>query len=153
MVSRHWDDDPGPRLPDPRMIEVRQAARTPPQVAGTPVPPESEADGDVVRPFIITGGRTRPVDDRLRMETLISATSGAAAAPLGFERRHIVRICRRPLSVAEVAVSLDVPLGVARVLIADLVAERLLAVHAQPAPDGYPSRELLERIRDGVRAL
>ncbi|WP_113703198.1 DUF742 domain-containing protein [Nonomuraea lactucae] len=152
MVNPHRDDS-GLRLPDPRMIEVRQAVRNPRESDNVPHRPHLDVDDDVVRPFVITGGRTRPVDDRLRMETLVTATPGAASAPLGFERRHIVQICRTPLSVAEVSVSLKVPLGVARVLIADLVVERLLVVHAQIDLGAQPSRELLERIRDGVRAL
>jgi len=115
-----------------------------------------EVDGeDVVRPFILTGGRTRPVNERLlRVEMLVTTSPGALSAPLGFERRHIVVICQRPLSVAEIANSLKVPIGVARVLIGDLVAEGLVTVHDDPlGVQGLPSREILERIRDGVRAL
>jgi hypothetical protein len=136
------------------MIEVRQAFHAPSQAAhpaaGSGADP---GDGQIVRPFILTGGRTRPVDERLRMETMVTAAPSALSAPLGFERRHIAQLCQRAQSVAEVAVSLKVPIGVARVLIADLVAERLLVVHAQVTLADRPSRELLERIRDGVRAL
>ncbi len=148
-------NDLGPRLPDPRMIEVRQAFHSPgrPDAGRSAITDAGDDDGEVVRPFIVTGGRTRPVDERLRMETVVTASPAALSAPLGFERRHIVEICQLPLSVAEVAASLKVPLGVARVLIADLVAERLLVVHARLTLADYPSRELLERIRDGVRAL
>lgn len=111
---------------------------------------------DIVRPFILTGGRTRPVNERLlRVETLVTTSPGALSAPLGFERRHIVVICQRPLSVAEIASSLKVPIGVARVLIGDLVAEGFVIVHDDDPlrVQGLPSREILERIRDGVRAL
>jgi hypothetical protein len=128
------------------MIEMNHA-----QWAAVP-PPIGYDDGHIVRPFIITG-RSRPGGDRLRMETLVTATPAGLSAPLGFEHAHIVQLCRRPLSVAELAVALKAPIGVARVLIADLVADRLLAVHAQVVPGDRPSRELLERIRDGVRAL
>lgn len=110
--------------------------------------------GEFVRPFIVTGGRTQPVDERLRVETLVSAAPAALSAPLGFERRHIVMICQRPLSVAEVANELGVPLGVVRVLIGDLISERLVSAHEAPSDlNDFPSRALLERIRDGVRAL
>lgn len=147
-------NDPDHRLPDPRMINVRyeQPARW--GGAGQERQPEIvEEDGDVLRPFIITGGRTRPVDDRLRMETLVTAAPAALVAPLGFERGQIVRLCQRPLSVAEVSAALKVPIGVARVLIADLVSERLLVPHAHVTLGEVPSRDLLERIRDGVRSL
>lgn len=110
-------------------------------------------DGEIVRPFILTAGRARPLDERLRIETLLSATPAALTAPLAFEHAHIVELCRQPLSVAEIAAGLRLPVGVARVLIADLVAEHLLVIHAQVVPGVRPPRELLERIRAGVRAL
>ncbi|MEO3781937.1 DUF742 domain-containing protein [Actinocorallia sp. B10E7] len=151
-------DESWPRLPDPRMIEIREEPRRPvPAGAPTvPVPPDEEGPedpGSIVRPFIVTGGRTRPVDERLRVETLVSAAPAALSAPLTFERRQIVRLCQRPVSVAEVAGRLTVPVGVVRVLIADLVSERLVAVHDHLDLHDTRSRELLERIREGVRAL
>jgi hypothetical protein len=102
-----------------------------------PVDADDEAAQDidpVVRPFIVTGGRTRPTDERLRVETLVGATPAALSAPLGFERRRIVELCQRPRSVAEIANGLGVPIGVTRVLIADLVAERLVTAHDHVGP-------------------
>ncbi|MBO2450174.1 DUF742 domain-containing protein [Actinomadura barringtoniae] len=107
----------------------------------------------LVRPFILTGGRTRPTDERLRVETLITALPAALAAPLSFERRHIVRLCQYPTSIAEVARGLGVPVGVTKVLIADLLAERLVTLHDHVSSADRPSRALLERIIEGVRAL
>src|SRR5690348_10256655 len=110
---------------DPRLPSVRPVVFPAPAATSVPVP-GTDDDGDMlVRPFIVTGGRTRPVDERLRMETLVSAAPAALSAPLGFERRRIVELCQQPRSVAEVAAGLGVPVGVARVLIADLIAERL----------------------------
>jgi len=103
-----------------------------------------------VRPFVITGGRTRPVDDRLRVETLVRAEPAALSAPVRFERRRIVELCQRPVAVAEIAAGLGIPVGVAMVLVADLAAERLVQV--EPG-SGEPSRETIERIRDRVRGL
>ncbi|GAA3231475.1 DUF742 domain-containing protein [Actinocorallia longicatena] len=152
-----WRDDGlGPRLPDPRMIEVREEARwvVPPSAPTVPVPADDEEDhGAVVRPFVLTGGRTRPVDERLRVETLVSAAPAALSAPLTFERRQIVHLCQRPVSVAEIAGALGAPVGVARVLIADLVSERLVTVHDHLGLADARSRPILERIREGVRAL
>ncbi|WP_354642251.1 DUF742 domain-containing protein [Kitasatospora camelliae] len=107
--------------------------------------------GEVVRPFVVTAGRTRPVREELRIETLVSAAPAALAAPLGFERHRIVELCQYPRSVAELAALLPVPLGVARVLVADLAAERHVRIHDQLAGD--PSIALLERIRDGLLRL
>ena len=102
-----------------------------------------------VRPFIMTGGRVRSVQDGLRLETLITSAPGSLFAPLEFERRRIVTLCQTPQSVAEVAAGIAVPLGVAKVLIGDLIAADLLACH-QPKE---MSLSVMERIRDHVRAL
>ncbi|MBD0738327.1 DUF742 domain-containing protein [Streptomyces sp. CBMA29] len=109
----------------------------------------AEDDALFVRPFIMTGGRAEPVQDGLRLETLVAAAPGAGSAPLEFERRRIVALCAEPATVAEVAAGIGVPLGVAKVLIADLVVGGLLLCQ-QPSE---LSLHVLERIRDHVRAL
>lgn len=161
MSGVDWRSAPGPRPPGrPATGAGHQIVFQPPSPTSVPVPPPIGSGGEtgletehIVRPFIVTGGRTRPADERLRVETLVTAAPAALSVPLGFERRHIVEICQRPLSVAEVASGLGVPIGVARVVIADLIAERLLTVHDHLGFDDHPSRSLLERIREGVRAL
>jgi hypothetical protein len=113
---------------------------------------EEPGEGDVfVRPFYVTGGRTRPVHDGLRLHTLVTAPPAALHAPLRFELRRIVELCQRPISVAEIAAGLSVPVGVARVLIADLVASGHAACHDQD--EDAISLELIERIAQRVRAL
>ncbi|MFD8568568.1 DUF742 domain-containing protein [Streptomyces sp. NPDC057694] len=104
-----------------------------------------------VRPFIITGGRVRPAQADLRLETLVVAVGApdGGAAPLAFEHQRIVAICQEPTTVAHVAEAIGVPLGVAKVLIADLVVGGRLSC-SQPAE--LPLHTL-ERIRDHVRAL
>lgn len=102
-----------------------------------------------MRPFLLTGGRTRPVQDGLRVETLLSAQPAALSAPLRFEAHHIVTLCQRPTSVADLAVAMRVPLGVVRVLAADLLTEG----HLRREEQGEFSVAMLERIRDRVRAL
>ena len=111
--------------------------------------PEETEDALFVRPFIMTGGRARPVQEGLRVETLVAAAPGALEAQLEFEQRRIVALCTHPTTVAEVAAGTGVPLGVAKVLIADLVVGGLLVCH-QPQE---LQLHLLERIRDHVRAL
>lgn len=144
----------GPRLPDPRMIPPWNPP--PPPLASPPTDPATPAqaggtDDDrlFVRPFLVTGGRTQPLHDGLRIETIVSAAPAALSAPLRFEFRRIVEFCQRPVSVAEIAVRLGVPLGVARVLVADLVTDGYVSF-SQPAE--LPI-DVLERIRDRVRAL
>lgn len=104
----------------------------------------------LVRPYLMTGGRTTSSDE-LPLETLVEATTSdhEQLPPLRFEPRHIVELCGQPLSVAEVAASLGVPLGVARVLIVDLEAQDLLRIH-RTVPAGGPDVPLLERLLDGL---
>jgi len=65
------------------------------------------------------------------MHTLITAPGSAVHAPLRFELRLIVQMCQQPMSVAEIAGRLGVPLGVARVLIADLMSNGYAYCHEQ----------------------
>ena len=81
------------RLPDPRMIPPwRPAAQydAPPDASGRPQAVPRDYDDVPVRPFMLTGGRTRPVRDGLRIETLLRALPAALSAPLRFEARRIV---------------------------------------------------------------
>jgi hypothetical protein len=104
-----------------------------------------------IRPFYLTGGRTRPLRDGLRLHTLVVAPPAALHAPLRFELRRIVELCQKPLSVAEISAGLGVPVGVTRVLIADLMAGGHVSCHDQD--EDAISVELIERIAQRVRAL
>jgi len=93
--------------------------------------------GRLVRPYYIAGGRTRPAHRDLELETLVSTTALGATSPKvgGVERRAIVSLCRDLLSIAEVSARLDLPLGVARVLIGDMAEEGFVILH-RPATVG-----------------
>lgn len=151
--------DDATRLPDPRMIPATQpqswfepAEASEPISDHDPVGGRSEAsdaDGVFVRPFIVTSGRTKPQHDGLKIETLVHARPDAESESLQFEQRRIAELAQNPVSVAEIAAVLRVPLGVARVLIADLYAGNVVSLHQ---PTELPVH-VIERIRDLVRAL
>jgi hypothetical protein len=132
------------RLPDPQ--SWFEPAVSPPD---TREAVESEVDGQVVRPFIVTSGRTRPLRDDLRIETLIQAAPAALTAPLRFEERAVVRLCQQPLSLAEIASVLGVPLGVTRVVVGDLAE----AGHVSVRETAELPLATIERMRDLVSAL
>lgn len=116
--------------------------------------PAPDGLGDRIRPYALTGGRTRSSSD-LPLESLVKRTSQGLAAldRLTLERRRIIELCANPLSIAEVSAHLRVHLGVARVLVGDMKAEGLLDVH-RPRPVGdRPDIKLLERVLDGLQAL
>lgn len=108
-----------------------------------------------VRPYAITGGRTRGHTD-LPYETIIQTTvEGHQALPrLVLERRRVVELCGQPLSIAEISAHLKLAIGVAMVIVGDLKSEGMVAT-SQPrtSRDDRPDIELLERVLDGLRQL
>jgi hypothetical protein len=111
--------------------------------------------GRLVRPYTLTGGRTRPSNADLELEALVSTTSLGESTDLSlsYEQQSIAMLCRDVLSVAEVSARLDLPLGVARVLVADMADEGLVIVHRPASPDDRPDLALLERVLYGLRTI
>ncbi|AUG79808.1 hypothetical protein CFP65_5097 [Kitasatospora sp. MMS16-BH015] len=117
---------------------------------------DNEESGPLIRPFAMTGGRTRPRYE-LALEALVSASVDAdRLATLLPEHQRICTLCTEVKSVAEVSALLNIPLGVARILVADLAEAGLVAIH-QPAAGGesgnQPDVTLLERVLSGLRKL
>jgi hypothetical protein len=141
-----WRQAP-PLAPSPPPPRARHADSTGP----IDLAEYHDADDDdlVIRPFLLTGGRTRPTQEGLRVEALIQASSTALRSNLRFEARQIAELCQKPISVAELAAALHTPLGVARVLVSDLMADGLVTLVQREDL----SVQLIERIRDRVRAL
>ena len=116
---------------------------------------EPAASASVVRPYTWTGGRTSPVFD-LAVETLVSTTAhGHEVAVLtSAEHRAVAELCYYPRSVAEVAALLSLPLGVARVLLADMADIGLVVVHRNTySTADTPDTALMERVLSGLRRL
>ena len=115
-------------------------------------PPDA---GRVVPVYAVTGGRTRSTGAELPMESLVTVTEHAKQADnLRKEYRVILEMADRPVSLVEVGAALDVPVGVARVLVSDLAEANYLAVHTPLVTDGggRPSAAVLTRLLDGLRA-
>ena len=115
--------------------------------------PDADDQADEVRPYVITSGRT-PTGPAIPLEALVSTTRRGATAPAAYEAARILDLCRRPQSIAEVSAHLGVPVGVTRVLVADLTAADLLTVGARRStPDLVTDPAFLERLMHGVAAL
>lgn len=110
-------------------------------------------DGLRVRPYAITGGRTRSRTE-LEIEAIVYRTpKGEQAAPqLSLERGQILNLLTSPQSTAEISARLHLPLGVTKVILGDLVDEGFVAVNSQ-STSGRPDLRLLERVLDGLQAL
>ncbi|PRX47544.1 uncharacterized protein DUF742 [Prauserella shujinwangii] len=108
-----------------------------------------------VRPYVLTKGRTHAAH-HLAVETLVSVDPRGPwrRGPLSGEYQAVRRLCVQPRSVAEVAATLAVPLGVARVLLSDMADAGLIVVHGNRATaEGRPDLPLLERVLRGLRAV
>jgi hypothetical protein len=116
----------------------------------------SQAQGGRVVPvYAVTGGRTRSnTGADMPVETLVTVTpAGRRAGELHLEYRATVELAARPISVVEIGSALRVPVGVARVLVSDLVDAGYLTVHLPPTSGGGgPAPEILERLLEGLRA-
>jgi hypothetical protein len=117
-------------------------------------------DGPVVRPYAVTGGRTEPADGEvLDLIAVVVATDVATQAddePLRRtpEHRKILARCQRQATVADIASETALPLGVVRVLLADLIlAGEVTVVRQRPRQAQLPSNDILQEILNGLRAL
>jgi hypothetical protein len=112
--------------------------------------------GRVVPVYALTGGRTRSgAGSEMPVETLVTVTpAGSRADDLHLEYRATVDLAARPISIVEIGAVLRVPVGVARVLVSDLVDAGYLAVHLPPSTTSGegPGPAVLGRLLEGLRA-
>ncbi|MCW2688168.1 MAG: hypothetical protein JWR37_3058 [Mycobacterium sp.] len=121
--------------------------------------PDQSASADepsLVRPYTLTAGRTDAVI-KLPLEAPVETVPDARADQWqpSDARRKIIELCVSSPSVAEIAAHLSLPLGVARVLVGDLVSSGYLRVHATLGDRSTKGerRELIGRTLRGLRAL
>jgi hypothetical protein len=106
----------------------------------------------IVRPYALTGGRTR-TQRTYPLEALVVTTLDGERMDRnrGPESQAICELCVHTRSLAEIAAHLQIPFGVTRVLVGDLVDTGLVRVFEQT--DDSPDSELLERVLSGLRKL
>jgi hypothetical protein len=114
-----------------------------------------EDAGPVVRPFAVTRGRTRQRGGDLDLIAVVVTAEVPMPEPatLGPEDERILETCLNPLSVAELAAGLALPVGVIRVLLGDLAERGLVEVQAPVVQAGRPDVRILKEVIDGLRAL
>ncbi|MFE2293158.1 DUF742 domain-containing protein [Streptomyces sp. NPDC059452] len=140
--------------------------------SGSPAPgsPDGTADpqssrwydaeaGPVVRPYAMTRGRTSSAS-RHRLDLIALVVPEPAAEDPGRDQtlapEHvtIVELCSdMPQSIAELAAELDLPVGVVRVLVGDLVEDELVHVTRPVPPAELPDVNILREVINGLRAL
>lgn len=138
--------DRGPEAPDPYELPGSQWY---------------DADaGPLVRPYAMTGGRTEPGPggarfDLIALVTFDETVAGSAEdAALGPEHRTLLALCRTETqSVAELSADVDLPVGVVRVLLGDLLESGYVTVSRPVPPAQLPHERILREVINGLRAL
>ncbi|MEU1622677.1 DUF742 domain-containing protein [Streptomyces sp. NPDC008238] len=117
--------------------------------------PRPGRDEDPDRLYTLTSGRSRPASDAFDLVTLVVAECDPVP---GMQSEHaaILRICRRPTAVVELAADLGLPVGITQVLLCDLLdTGRISARHPRTARTAarLPDPEILEQVLVGLRNL
>ncbi len=108
----------------------------------------------MVRPYALVRGRTKPTGEVLDVISMVCSvrTSVPDSADLEPEHLALLRHCADPMSVADLAAALDLPLGVIRILLADLRDAELVRIN-RPRPERLTDIRLLREVADGLRRL
>jgi hypothetical protein len=114
--------------------------------------------GPLVRLYALTRGRARPRHEVFDLIALISSRTGLARyrddPTLGPEHTAVLDLTARGArSVADLAADCDLPIGVTRVILSDLLEVGLIHVSRPLVPDRMPDERLLQEVLDGLRAL
>ncbi|HET6860905.1 MAG TPA: DUF742 domain-containing protein [Streptomyces sp.] len=108
----------------------------------------------LVRPYVITNGRSLLDYDELSLITLITVADEAPRTDLlDPEKRRLVELCSGGyLAVAEIAGHTQLPVGIVRLLLSDLKSAGYLFTRT-PIPRAEPvERRILEEVLNGLQA-
>ena len=116
---------------------------------------DGATDGDddsLVRPYALTGGRTRNEGVEVAIQTVVcqSQASIGQVPPVGPVEFEIWSAAADRLSSADISATLDLPLGVVRVLVGDLAQAGHVELGVTVSTG---DAQLIRRLIDGVRAL
>jgi hypothetical protein len=111
--------------------------------------------GPVVRPYALTGGRTKTSSTAFDLLSMAVATGSmiSANSQLGSEHRRLLKLVRRARPVVEIASDAGLPIGVIKVLLGDLLDQGLILVRSPLPAASVPAESLLKEVIRGLRAL
>jgi len=112
--------------------------------------------GPVVRPYALTRGRTRHSGEAFDLVATVIGTHARIADPggLGPEYFSVLQLAQVPTTVVDIASDVDLPLGVVRILLADLRELGLVMIQAPvPMKAHQVDRETLREVLHGLRGL
>jgi hypothetical protein len=111
--------------------------------------------GPVVRPYAMTQGRVAPSGGEFDLVAFVVAVvpDGVSMPGLQPEHHEIVSAAWEPISVVELASTLDLSIGVVRVLLGDLRSAGLISLYEPPAAAQPHDVDVLKAVVNGLRAL
>jgi uncharacterized protein DUF742 len=120
----------------------------------------ARSEGRLIRPYTMTGGRTGADQPYIALEALVSAT------PTGLRNKHqyrweaarVIDLSTSQTAIVEIAARLDIPIGVVRVVVADLAHRGAVQISEPPSEvpaslEGYTYTTLLQKVLDGIKSL
>lgn len=115
-------------------------------------PPHRRERG-LVRPYVVTDGRSHPTRNTLDLVTLVTAVGNRPLTGLSPEKRRVMELCRGgALSVAEVAGHLTLAMSVTKVLLSDLIDSGHITPRPPVPKAQLPDGRLLQEVLDGLRS-
>jgi hypothetical protein len=113
--------------------------------------------GPVVRPYQLTQGRTRVSGESFDIVATVQATQPWGMSDprgLGPEHLAVLQVAYRPTTVVDIASDVELPLGVVRILLADLREYGLVTIEAPiPMKAHQVDRDTLREVIHGLRGL
>ena len=111
--------------------------------------------GPVVRPYALTQGRTRHAGASFDLVAMVMAAHGRVADPTSLAPEHmkVLQLARAPTTVADIASDVDLPLGVVRIILADLRELGLVSISTPVAQAERIDTHTLREVLNGLRGL
>src|ERR1700733_3782526 len=111
--------------------------------------------GPVVRPYALTQGRTRHTGASFDLVATVVATHARVGDPtsLAPEHMNVLQLARAPTTVADIASDVDLPLGVVRIILADLRELGLVVITTPVVMAERIDKHTLREVLNGLRGL
>lgn len=111
--------------------------------------------GPVVRPYALTQGRTRHAGESFDLVATVMTTPAALTEPVALAPEHmsVLQLARAPTTVADIASDVDLPLGVVRIILADLRELGLVAIRHPVVMAERVDKHTLREVLNGLRGL
>ncbi|MFF8907451.1 DUF742 domain-containing protein [Streptomyces olivaceoviridis] len=138
-TRRRPQPPPAPQPPRSPSTEAAEAA-------------EAKGPGDNPERLYSVAGSGDGARAELDLVTLIVARSAppVSATP---EQAAVLRLCKAPLSVAELSAYLRLPFSTMTVLLTELITAELVQARAPIVRQALPDRSLLEAVMHGLQRL